>query len=431
MQAGELLGHYRIQEKLGEGGMGEVYRATDTKLGRDIALKVLPQVFARDPERLERFQREARALAALDHSGIVTVYSVEDATLADSGGETVHFLTMQLVEGQSLDQVIPEGGFPLERFLEIAAALADALAAAHEKGIIHRDLKLANIMTTADGLVKVVDFGIAKALGALDTAAATITSPRATAVGVVMGTPAFMSPEQIEGRHVHASTDIFSLGVVLYKLATGRGPFHGDSGPALMSSILRDAPPPPSQFKTGLPKAIDDLILRCLDKNSAERPTARAVGDTLRRLPQTRHVSQASRFITPRVLVPAVLVIVALVGYFGWSAASRSRRAVFVAESLPRIETLARDGKYLEAFDLARAVERTGAAASVSDDLWDLTSLRISVVSEPAGAAIAIRPFGSAGDPIRWERRRSRRSASREAPFTGVSSEPDTSRPTW
>ena len=379
--------------------MGEVYRATDTKLGRDIALKVLPQAFARDPERLERFQREARALAALDHPGIVTLYSVEDAA-PDAGGEPVHFLTMQLVEGQSLDQVIPEGGFALERFLEIATALADALAAAHEKGIIHRDLKLANIMTTADGQVKVVDFGIAKALGALDTAAATMTSRQATAVGVVMGTPAFMSPEQIEGRHVHASSDIFSLGVVLYKLATGRGPFQGDSGPALMSSILRDAPPPPSQFKTGLPKAIDDLILQCLAKDSTHRPSARAVGETLRRLPQTRHVSQPSRFITPRALVPAMLVIVALVGYFGWNAASRSRRAVFVAESLPRIEALARDGRYVEAFELARAVERNGDAASVSAELWDLATVRITAVSEPAGATITLRPFGRAGDPI-------------------------------
>jgi serine/threonine protein kinase len=185
---GRVLGHYQVLEKLGEGGMGEVYRAADTKLGRDIALKVLPPAVAQDPERLERFQREARALAALDHPGIVTVYSVERAEPAAPAGGTVHFLTMQLVEGQSLDRVMPQGGFPLERFLEIATALADALAAAHEKGIVHRDLKLANIMAAADGQVKVVDFGIAKALGATDTGAATMTSAGATGVGVVMGT---------------------------------------------------------------------------------------------------------------------------------------------------------------------------------------------------------------------------------------------------
>ena len=268
---------------------------------------------------------------------------------------------MQLVEGQSLDRVMPEGGFALERFLEIATALADALAAAHEKGIVHRDLKLANIMATADGQVKVVDFGIAKALGAADTGSATMTSAGATAGGVVMGTPAYMSPEQIEGRHVQASSDIFSLGVVLYELATGRVPFHGNSGPALMSSILRDAPPPPSQFKTGLPTPIDGLILSCLDKDSTRRPSARTVGNTLRRLPQGRRVPSSSPFTRPRVLVPAALVLMAVVAFFGWSAASRSRRAVFVAESLPRIEALARDGKYLAAFELARAVEQNGA----------------------------------------------------------------------
>ncbi len=297
---GRVLGHYQVLEKLGEGGMGEVYRAADTKLGRDIALKVLPPALAQDPERLERFQREARALAALDHPGIVTVYSVEQAEPAAPGGGDVHFLTMQLVEGQSLDRVMPKGGFPLERFLEIATALAEALAAAHEKGIVHRDLKLANIMATADGQVKVVDFGIAKALGAAGTGAATMTSAGATGVGVVMGTPAYMSPEQIEGRLVLASSDIFSLGVVLYELATGRGPFRGDSGPALMSSILRDAPAPPSQLKTGLPGPIDDLILSCLDKDSTRRPSARSVSDTLGRLPGSRGAAPSSPFTRPR-----------------------------------------------------------------------------------------------------------------------------------
>ena len=396
---GRMLGHYRVLGKLGAGGMGEVYRAADTKLGRDIALKVLPSSLAHDRERLARFQQEARALAALDHPGIVTVYSVEHAESTDPGDGTGHFLTMQLVEGQSLDRVMPQGGFPLERFLEIATALADALAAAHEKGIVHRDLKLANIMTTGDGVVKVVDFGIAKALTATATADATVTSAGATAVGVVMGTPAYMSPEQIEGRPVHASSDIFSLGVVLYELATGRAPFRGDSGPALMSSILRDAPPPPSQFSTGLPRPIDNLILACLDKDSTRRPPARAVGDTLRRLCEVRRGAQSSPFAKPRVLVPAALVLVGILAFIGWTAVNRSRRAVFVAESMPRIEALARDGKYLAAFELARTVEDTGAA-TVSEEIWDLASVRIAVVSEPAGAAVTIRPFGSPGEAI-------------------------------
>ena len=396
---GLALGHYRIVEKLGEGGMGAVYRAADTRLGRDIALKVLPPALAHDPERLARFQQEARALAALDHPGIVTVYSVEHADSPSPGDGMVHFLTMQLVEGQSLERVLPEGGFPLERFIETAKGLAEALAAAHEKGIVHRDLKLANIMVTAGGQVKVVDFGIAKALGAADTGDATMTSAGRTAVGVVMGTPAYMSPEQIEGRSIQASSDIFSLGVVLYELATGRAPFRGDSGAALMSSILRDAPQPPSRFKSGLPEPIDELILSCLDKDGTRRPSARTVADRLRRLDHAGDGPVPSRSGRARLLVSAVLVLAAVAAFFAWSAASRSRRAVFVAESLPRIETLARDGKFLEAFTLARDVERI-ASASVSEELWDLTSTPVSVTSEPAGAVVTIRAFGSPSETI-------------------------------
>lgn len=197
---GHTLGHYRITAAIGAGGMGEVYRATDTRLGREVALKVLPAEMARDPERLARFQREAKALAALDHPNIVTVFSVEDA-------DGVHFLTMQLVEGQALDRLIPEGGLPVERIVATATALAEALAAAHEKGIVHRDLKPSNVMVTNDGRVKVLDFGLAKELRAADPADATFTSAGHTRAGVVMGTPAYMSPEQVAGRVVDHRTD--------------------------------------------------------------------------------------------------------------------------------------------------------------------------------------------------------------------------------
>src|ERR1700746_1676193 len=190
---GQTVLHYRIAEKIGTGGMGEVYRATDTKLSRDVALKVLPPNMARDPDRLARFQREARAVAALNNPHIVTIYSVEE-------GGGVHFLTMELVEGQSLDHLIPASGLSVERIVEIASALADALAAAHEKGIVHRDLKPANVMLTGDGPVKCLDFGLAKEMQQYDPSGATMTSAGQTAVGVVMGTPAYMSPEQIAGR---------------------------------------------------------------------------------------------------------------------------------------------------------------------------------------------------------------------------------------
>src|SRR5271166_2924059 len=205
---GTKLGPYQIQSPLGAGGMGEVYRATDTKLGRDVALKVLPAEMARDPERLGRFRREAKSLAQLDHPNIVTIYSVEEC-------DGVHFLTMQLVEGQPLDRLIPEAGLQLAQIVEIASVLGDALAAAHEKGIVHRDLKPANVMVSNEGRVKVLDFGLAKDIRAANLSDATMTSDSRTQIGVVMGTPAYMSPEQTSGRPLDHRTDIFSLGAVI------------------------------------------------------------------------------------------------------------------------------------------------------------------------------------------------------------------------
>jgi serine/threonine protein kinase/formylglycine-generating enzyme required for sulfatase activity/cephalosporin-C deacetylase-like acetyl esterase len=375
--------------------MGEVYRATDTSLGRDVALKVLPPNVARDPERIARFQREAKALAALDHPGIVTVYSVEEAPAAQG---TVHFLTMQLIDGQSLDRALPGEGFASSRVLEIAIRIADALAVAHEKGIVHRDLKLANVMTTTDSGIKILDFGLAKDVRATDADDETKTSAGATAFGVVMGTPAYMSPEQVEGKPVQASTDIFSLGVVLFELVTGRRPFGGDTAVALASSILRDTPPRASGMKTGPSAALDSLIAECLEKNGEQRPTAKAVADRLRQMQQAATAPSRSAWRNPRVIVPVAIMILAVVATLAWSSITKSRRAVFVAESLPRIESLARDGKYIEAFDLASRVDRETGAATVSKDLWELLSIPVSVVSEPAGAAITFRPFGKPDD---------------------------------
>src|ERR1700690_3952858 len=199
---GTKLGPYEIKSSLGAGGMGEVYRATDTKLGRDVALKLLPPEVAHDPERLARFQREAKSLAQLDHPNIVTIYSVEEC-------DGIHFLTMQLVEGQPLDRLICAGGLPLEQIVEIASALGDALEAAHEKGIIHRDLKPANVMVSNEGRVKVLDFGLAKDVGSEATNGATMASAGYTQAGMVMGTPAYMSPEQVAGRPLDHRSDIF------------------------------------------------------------------------------------------------------------------------------------------------------------------------------------------------------------------------------
>ena len=257
--------------------MGEVYRATDTKLGRDVALKVLPAEMAARPDRLERFRREAKALAALDHPGIVTVHSVEE-----EGG--VPFLTMQLVEGEPLERLIPPGGMPVARILDIAAALSEALAAAHEKGIVHRDLKPANVVVTKDGRVKVLDFGLAKVAGLEDGAppGSELSTAMKTREGVVMGTLPYMSPEQVQGQAVDHRTDIFSLGVVLCEMATGARPFRGTSAAALASAILRDPPPAVAELRPDLPAELAQLIGRCLEKDRERRiQTTKALGGEL------------------------------------------------------------------------------------------------------------------------------------------------------
>jgi serine/threonine protein kinase/tetratricopeptide (TPR) repeat protein len=284
LAAGTKFGPYEIQSPLGAGGMGEVYRATDTKLGRDVALKVLPGEMAQDPERLARFRREAKALAQLDHPNIVTIYSVEEC-------DGIHFLTMQLVEGLPLDRVIPQGGLPFEQIVEIASALGDALAAAHEKGIVHRDLKPANVMVSNEGRVKVLDFGLAKDVGASGPAAATLTSDHRTQAGMVMGTPAYMSPEQTSGRPLDHRTDIFSMGVVLHEMATGRRPFDGTSSAELISAILRDTPPSVTEVRPDLPSDLARIVRRCLEKDPRHRlQTARDVSNEFRDL--ARQTSQ-------------------------------------------------------------------------------------------------------------------------------------------
>jgi TolB-like protein len=275
---GSSLGPYEIIGALGAGGMGEVYRARDPRLGRDIALKVLPPAFADDPARLERFAREARAIAALSHPHIVTIYSTEEA-------DGIRFLTMELVEGAGLDTQIPAGGLPLGRFLSLALPLADALTAAHQKHITHRDLKPANVMVAADGRVKVLDFGLARMETPVGAEDQTLAATRAllTHEGTVVGTMPYMSPEQIEGRPIDARSDLFSLGVMFYEMLAGVRPFDGGSSPVLMSAILRDAPRPLRERRPDVPEVLERLVSRCLEKRPEERvQTARDVYNELR-----------------------------------------------------------------------------------------------------------------------------------------------------
>jgi non-specific serine/threonine protein kinase len=270
---GDQLGTYRIVARLGGGGMGEVYRAADARLGREIALKILPPHLATNPERLRRFQQEARATAAMNHPNIVTLYTVEQAN-------GVHFLTMELVNGRPLHDLIPRNGMDTDRVLDLGTTVADALAAAHDKDLVHRDLKPANIMITSDGRVKLLDFGLAKVVRAIDPDGETRTDVSPTRHGVVMGTPAYMSPEQISGSGVDHRTDIFALGTILYEMLTGQRPFQGHTQLQLAASILRD--PMPRISKAGVPGALVDLIAHCMAKAVDERPSsAREVAQCL------------------------------------------------------------------------------------------------------------------------------------------------------
>ena len=303
LSAGDRLGPYEIVAPLGAGGMGEVYRAKDLRLGREVALKVLPAGVASHPDRLARFEREARTVAGLSHPNIVVLHSIED-----DGG--VRFLTMELVEGRSLDNLVTPGGLPLARVLDLGIALSDALAAAHEKGVIHRDLKPANVMLTPEGRVKVLDFGLAKvaagASGAAgeSTQAPTLAAPLSSA-GLVVGTLPYMAPEQMRGETVDARTDLFALGVVLYELATGSRPFIGATPVDVSSAILRDSPKPLTSLRADLPGDLERVIDRCLAKSpSARFQTALDACNELRRIRQAVERGESEATPAPREATP-------------------------------------------------------------------------------------------------------------------------------
>jgi tetratricopeptide (TPR) repeat protein len=263
---GRTLGPYRVLESLGSGGMGHVYVAEDTQLDRRVALKVLPPDMAEHPDKLARFEREAKAVAKLSHPGIVTLLTGLQKE------EGVSFLTMELVEGETLSKSIPAHGFPLERFLSLAIALTDAVSAAHRQGILHRDLKPDNVMLTPDGRLKVLDFGLAKLRYDADVDDKTMRETQSvTQDGRIVGTVAYMSPEQAQGLPVDHRSDIFTLGILLYEMATGERPFRGNTNLSVLSSILKDTPRPASELRDDVPKPLARMIQRALEKRPEDR----------------------------------------------------------------------------------------------------------------------------------------------------------------
>jgi TolB-like protein/tRNA A-37 threonylcarbamoyl transferase component Bud32/Tfp pilus assembly protein PilF len=320
LSAGTRLGPYEIAESIGAGGMGEVYRARDTRLGRDVAIKVIPPEFVRDPDRIKRFEQEARTAGALNHPNVCTVFDV-------GTHEGSPFVVMELLEGESLRDKLSSGPIPLRKALVYATQTAEGLAAAHEKGIVHRDLKPANVFVTKDGRAKVLDFGLAKLTLRGESGEDLAQSPTRTSdtlPGVVMGTIGYMSPEQVKGQPVDARSDLFSFGAILYEMLTGRRAFSGGSAAEVSSAILRDDPPPLTE--ESLPSALERVIQRCLEKSpdqrfQSARDLAFALGESASGSTVVPPARAGSRTRRPPYALLAGLLVVALaiaLGMSGW-----------------------------------------------------------------------------------------------------------------
>jgi len=399
---GETLSHYELLEKLGEGGMGVVYLARDTLLDRRVALKVLRRDALGNADRRQRFLREARAASALNHPHIVTVHDVG----RDPAGER-DFIVMERVEGGPLDARLLAARLSVDEALALATQVAEGLAAAHEAGIVHRDIKPGNILLTKSGNAKLGDFGLAKLTAAApaDEAAETLTNSPQTEEGAVLGTAAYMSPEQAEGRPVDARSDVFSFGSVLYEMLTGQRPFAGNSSITTRMAIVSKTPAPPRALRADVPPALERLVLRCLEKAREARP---ASGVEL--LEEVRRVRaevdrdrrrRAAPWRRPAVAIPAVLALAAAAAAlaFLWRRESRVRWARSVA--VPEVTRLAEAGHYPAAFRLAREARAVLPGDADVERLTRATTWLIDVHTEPAGALVSWKPYAEPDAP--WE----------------------------
>ncbi|MGE5715198.1 MAG: protein kinase domain-containing protein [Acidobacteriota bacterium] len=393
---GTSLSHYRILEKIGEGGMGVVYRALDTRLDRTVAVKLLRADAVGDPERKWRFVREAKAASALNHPHIITIHDVD----SDRG---VDFIVMEFVEGTSLDRLIPKGGLPVREAVDYGDQIASALGAAHAAGIVHRDVKPANIIVGRDGRARVLDFGLAKlaergAGGLLATADSTATAAslvERTRQGAILGTVAYMSPEQADGRPVDARSDVFSLGAVLYEMLAGRRPFEGDSYLQTLTAILRDSPPPLRTVRPEVPVKLEPIVSRCLEKRPEDRFSSAA--EVEKALAELKSAASAldersrSGFGRPRVLVPALCLVLLAGGVAAWRIARASRLRHARDVTLPEISRLVEQERFGDAIRLARQAEREipDDVARLRRESW--TTFRVG--TDPPGAEISLKHY--------------------------------------
>ena len=399
---GTTISHYRITAKLGAGGMGEVYRAEDTVLGREVAIKVLPEAFVSDPERLARFEREARLLATLNHPRIAQIHGLEET-------DGTKCLVLELVEGDTLAERIHQRPIPVEKALEIAQQIAEGLEAAHDKGIIHRDLKPSNIKITPEGNVKILDFGLAKALEDELPAAELSRSPtltqQATQAGVILGTAAYMSPEQATGKPVDPRTDIFSFGVLLYEMLTGVRPFKGESVLSTLTALMSRDPRPPRSLSRDIPADLQRIVMRCLEKDREARyPSAHGLHQDLSacRARFTRSATGIGALLRRPAYLTAAMVLVLAFAATGWWLWNRNARAQWARTiAAPEVYRLRSSGEYSEALRLALdALEALPGNLQMQQLVSDV-STTASLRSTPPGARVYVRGYREPSS--RWE----------------------------
>jgi eukaryotic-like serine/threonine-protein kinase len=390
---GRLLSHYRVLDRLGGGAMGVVYRGLDLRLDRHVALKFLPPELSRDPDARERLTQEAKAASSLDHPNLCTIHDI------DATPEGQLFIAMAYYEGATLKNRIAVGPLTVDEAVDIAIQMAQGLAEAHAVGIVHRDIKPANVMLTKNGLVKIVDFGIAKLLGA--------TGP--TQAGTALGTVAYMSPEQVACESLDQQTDVWSLGAVLYELLTGQAPFNGDNEWAVMSAIQTREPKSPSVLRPGIPPSIDRLVARTLARNKAERfesVTAflQAAKTCRSELAQPAPASVATRAgIGSRswwkVAMPLALAALLAAAGGVWVATRDSDARWARDEALPEIKRLLENDMYSSAFVLASRAEQHIPNDPLLAGFWPQISRRLSFSTTPAGATISYAPYAVGATP--------------------------------
>ncbi len=396
---GQTIAQYRIVKHLGGGGMGVVYEAEDTRLKRHVALKFLPEEVGKDATTVERFQREARAASALNHPHICTIHD-----LGEHEGKP--YIAMELLEGQTLKHRIGGKALPVDEVLRLGAEISDALEAAHGQGIVHRDIKPANIFVTGRGQAKVLDFGLAKVTSEVwgDTDSTSLPTAtleaQLTQPGAAMGTVAYMSPEQARAESLDARTDLFSLGVVLYEMATGRLPFPGKSSADIIRGLLADAPQVPSQLNPEIPAELDRIIMAALEKDRELRvQSAAELHDELAAFQQSvAEVESGSLWgilKRPRMAIPLLISILVIASFVAYSLIQSkqqaSRQKWARQEALPEVVRLIEEEEYAAALELAREVEGVIPDDPMLAGLWDEMSNTVSVETDPPGAEIFYR----------------------------------------